>query len=416
MLKNSILKKNIFIFGTLILMVASLSFTKLELKAVDFPNINVSFDTADESVIVDGIPAGSSNGLIEYQLEGYLNYESERIETFCYAPNVRAYDVPDQMAYIFNWSGDKERFLPCTGEYKFTTYVTARYKDSQGKMIEESGPMTSISITLHKKDESTNWGPGLPNTTVESYDLGQIKGKDKTIKIEEAEYTWSISGKDIVNVPDNNLSLKITANPESFQNIGVDNYFGDTLALRMNIEHNGEFGFQAILDYKIGEQYAGKYANLFYVVGDGNFEYVGSTVVGENGVASFTFTHASDYVIAITEVEYTGQKLNVSLVDKSEEVQTDSTPSDSHEGSETEINKEETSEIKTEFDEEKTSEDFYIQDNSKSDMDSLQNQVAESQEQINEIASGENIVWIIISCIVLVIMIVVVNVLVKKKR
>ena len=395
------LKKNIYIYGTLILMVASLSFTKLELKAVDFPDINVSFDTADESVIVEDIPGSSADGLVEYQLEGYLNYESERIETFCYAPNVRAYDVADKMAYIFNWSGDKERFLPCKGEYKFTTYVTARYKDAQGKMVEESGPKTTISITLHKKDESTNWGPGLPNTTVEVYDLGQIKGKDKTIKIEEAEYTWSISGKDIVNVPENNLSLKITANPETFQNKGVDDYFGDTLALRMNIEHDGEFGFQAILDYKIGKQYAGKYANLFYVVGDGNFEYVGGAIVGENGVASFAFTHASDYVIAITDVEYTGQKLNVSSVDKSEEVQTDSTPSDSHEDSETEIDKEETSEIKTELDEEQTSEDLYTQDNSKSDVDSPQNQVT---------------VCIIISCIVLVIMIVVVNVLVKKKR
>ena len=77
----------------------------------DFPNINVSFDTADESVRVDGIPGSSSDGLVEYQLEGDLNYESERIETFCYAPNVRAYDVADKMAYIFNWSGDKELHL-----------------------------------------------------------------------------------------------------------------------------------------------------------------------------------------------------------------------------------------------------------------------------------------------------------------
>ena len=35
MLKNSIRKKNIYIFGTLILMMVSLTFTKLEVKAVD---------------------------------------------------------------------------------------------------------------------------------------------------------------------------------------------------------------------------------------------------------------------------------------------------------------------------------------------------------------------------------------------
>lgn len=61
--------------------------------------------------------------------------------------------------------------------------MTARYIDAQGNGVEEKGPKTTINITLHKKDESTNWGPGLPNTTVEDYDLGQIKGKDKTIKV-----------------------------------------------------------------------------------------------------------------------------------------------------------------------------------------------------------------------------------------
>ena len=99
------------------------------------------------------------------------------------------------------------------------------------------------------------------------------------------------------------------------------------MALKMNIEHNGEFGFQAILDYRVGEQYAGKYANLFYVVGDGSFEYIGGDIVEENGVASFLFSHASDYIIAITDVEYTGQKLNESITDKVEESQADNATS-----------------------------------------------------------------------------------------
>ena len=175
--------------------------------------------------------------------------------------------------------------------------------------MEEKGPKTTITISLHKQDESTNWGPGLPNTTVEDYDLGQIKGKDKTIKVEEPDYTWTIYGKDILTVPDGNISLKITPNPEGFQNTGVDAFFGNTELLKFNIEHNGEFGFRAILDYKLGEQYAGRYANLFYVVGDGSFEYMGHSIVTEEGIANFAFDHASDYILAILEEEYTGQPL-----------------------------------------------------------------------------------------------------------
>lgn len=33
-------------------------------------------------------------------------------------------------------------------------------------------------------------------------------------------------------------------------------------------------------------------------------------IVDENGMATFTFTHASDYILAITDEEYTGQELN----------------------------------------------------------------------------------------------------------
>ncbi len=309
MRNNKRLKKYIYNICALSLLLLSFFFLKLEAEAVSFPGINVTFDPTDESVIVDSIPANSPDGSVEYQLEGYLNYEKERINTFCYAPNVRPYDVPAKQAYIFNWGGDVEFLLPCTGDYKFTAYLTARYIDAQGNGVEEKGPKTTISITLHKKDESTNWGPGLPNTTVEDYDLGQIKGKDKTIKVEEPEYTWSIYGKDIVQVPDGNISLKITPNPEGFQDSGVEAFFGDTELIKFNIEHSGEFGFTATLDYKLGEQYVGKYANLFYVVGDGTFEYMGHSLVTEEGVGTFLFTHASDYVLAILEEEYTGQPL-----------------------------------------------------------------------------------------------------------
>lgn len=301
--------KSINTIVTLALLLVTILLPKLKAEAVNFPGINITFDTTDESVIVEGIPANSPDGSVEYQLEGYLNNEKERVETFCYAPNARPYDVPAKQAYVFNWGGDAEFLLPCSGEYKFTAYVTARYIDANGNGVEEKGPKTTITITLHKKDESTNWGPGLPNTTVEDYDLGQIKGKDKTIKVEEPDYTWTIYGKDIVTVPEGNISLKIISNPEGFSDTGVEDFFGDTEILKFNIEHSGEFGFRAVLDYKLGEQYAGKYANLFYVVGDGTFEYMGYAVVTEEGVGTFQFTHASDYILAILEEEYTGQPL-----------------------------------------------------------------------------------------------------------
>lgn len=206
-------------------------------------------------MIVSGVPAKDASGNTDYMLKGYLNYGSERIETFSYAPSAAPYDIPDKQAYIFNWK-DAEFLLPCSGEYQFTAYLVCGSMNG-----EETGPKTTITINLTKTDESTNWGPGLPNTTVESYDLGQMQGKDKTITIEEEGYTWTINGQDITNVPEENISLAITKNPDAFQSNGVEDFFGDTIASKFSIEHTGDFGFKATLDYSVGAEYTGQELN-----------------------------------------------------------------------------------------------------------------------------------------------------------
>ena len=310
MKKQRRLKKILLFFCSICLVVSTWIGQETKVHAVDFPSITVSFDPADESVIVEGVKDLTPDGPYNYSLEGYLNYQGERIETFCYGPRAKAYDIPEKMAYIFNWK-DIEFILPCSGEYKFTCYMTALYWDpNTQKEVKEKGPKTTIDITLHKVDESTNWGPGLPNTTVETYDLEQIQGKDKTLVIEEPDYSWNIYGKDIEKIPDANLSLKVVTNPEEFAYGGVPEFFGNTLIYKIGIEHDGEFGFTAMLRYNIGTEQIGRFAHLFYVVGDGTFEYLCSTLVDENGYALFPFSHASEYIIAVTDEEYTGQDLN----------------------------------------------------------------------------------------------------------
>lgn len=317
-------KKSFRILLVLAVLLASFLCSEKDVYATGFPTITVDFDPNDQSVIVSGIPSYDATGAIIYELHGYLNYGDTRVETFSYAPSAVPYHVPDKQAYIFNWS-DAEFLLPCSGDYKFTAYVVA-VKPSPSSVTEEKGPKTTIDITLTKKDESTNWGPGLPNTTVESYNLNQIKGSDKTIRIEELDYIWTINGTDIENVPEKNISLAIISNSENFPSQGVDEFFGDTAVAKLSIDHEGEFGFKATLDYLVGTQYAGKYASLFHAEGDGSFLFLESVLVAENGQASFTLLHASDYVIAITDVPYTGQELNPKPEETVTETETDVKP------------------------------------------------------------------------------------------
>lgn len=297
-----------FLLVSLAIILAGFLGIKTDVYAVSIPGITLSYDSTDQSVIVAGIPAYDSTGSVQYELNGYINYSDERIGTFCYAPSVAPHHIPEKQAYVFNWA-DTEFLLPCSGEYQFTAYVCAIYSNGNG-MVKEKGPSQTITITLTKKDESTNWGPGLPNTTVESYDLGQIQGKDKTILVEEDGYTWTINGSDIETVPEKNISLAITKDSNTFPMENIETFFGDTLVSKFTVDHSGNFGFSALLKYFVGNDYIGKYANLFYVNGDGTFDFIEGCLVDENGFASYIFTHASDYVIAITDAEYTGQELN----------------------------------------------------------------------------------------------------------
>ena len=321
MRKEKIMKSiTLYLLSVIILFTGFLG-TKIEAHAVTLPNFTLTFDGTDQSVILAGCPAYDSTGTVQFELNGYMNYQGERIETFCYAPSVYPHHIPEAQAYIFNWA-DTEFLLPCSGEYQFTAYVKAHYFAADGNAVTETGPKQTITFTLTKKDESTNWGPGLPNTTVETYDLEQIQGKDKTITIEEDGYTWTINGKDIETIPEQNLSLAITKNPDTLDAQSVSVFFGNTVASQFSIEYSGDFGFISILDYYLGPEYAGKHANLFYAKSDGTFEFMEDVLVDEAGFASYHFSHASDYVIAVTDVEYTGQELNPKPEEPVEETET----------------------------------------------------------------------------------------------
>ena len=309
MRKEKVIKfVSLYLLSFIIIFTGFLSM-KIEAHAVTLPNFSLTFDGTDQSVILAGCPAYDPTGTVQFELNGYLNYQDERVETFCYAPSVYPHHIPEAQAYIFNWA-DIEFILPCSGEYQFTAYVKAHYFAADGTAVTETGPKQTITISLTKKDESTNWGPGLQNTTVETYDLEQIQGKDKTITIEEDGYTWTINGKDIETIPEQNLSLAITKNPDTLDEQSVSVFFGNTVASQFSIEYSGDFGFISILDYYLGPEFTGKHANLFYAKSDGTFEFMEDVLVDEAGYASYYFSHASDYVIAVTDVEYTGQELN----------------------------------------------------------------------------------------------------------
>ncbi len=136
----------------------------------------------------------------------------------------------------------------------------------------------------------------VPNEILES-----IKGRDVNVSFDMDGYTWTINGKDVKasKLKDINLEVKFNTNviPEST----VKNLAGNNPVQQLSLTHNGNFGFEASLTMNAGEQYAGKYGNLFWYDKDKKMSYIGAGEILSTGEVSLTFSHASDYALVIAD-------------------------------------------------------------------------------------------------------------------
>jgi hypothetical protein len=69
---------------------------------------------------------------------------------------------------------------------------------------------------------------------------------------------------------------------------------------KKSLEHDGPFGFTAVMSIELKKEDAGCYANLFYYNRDENkMEFMSSGIISEDGTTNLEFVHASEYVIVV---------------------------------------------------------------------------------------------------------------------
>ena len=77
--------------------------------------------------------------------------------------------------------------------------------------------------------------------------------------------------------------------------------------LEITLAHQGEFGFEPVLNVALGKEYSGKYANLFYYDPETEtLEFICDAIIGPDGVASLRFEHASCYLIVVSDESMSG--------------------------------------------------------------------------------------------------------------
>ena len=140
------------------------------------------------------------------------------------------------------------------------------------------------------------------STDVPEETFALMKGKDITLVLDMGNgFSWEINGNDVDSPKNVNLSVT----PDADIPVKVINRLtGECYCASFTLEYSGEFGFIAKLSMGLGKENKGLYANLYYYLGDGEFEFIASAKVNSEGVAKLPLSHASDYVVIVDETDH----------------------------------------------------------------------------------------------------------------
>ena len=163
--------------------------------------------------------------------------------------------------------------------------------------------LDSVLSGLKDGDNLTIKSTSTDKTIVSSV-LSTIKGKDIDVIIEVADgISVSFNGKDI---PDSwsakDINFNMSFDTSNIPEENIEEFAGNQRKKLLSLDFDGAFGFNVNVKFHIGYLESGKTASLYYYNPETEaFELMASSKINGGGDAKFIFTHASDYVILISD-------------------------------------------------------------------------------------------------------------------
>ncbi|MBQ7793279.1 MAG: chitobiase/beta-hexosaminidase C-terminal domain-containing protein, partial [Clostridia bacterium] len=137
-------------------------------------------------------------------------------------------------------------------------------------------------------------------TELPKYITKEMKDRNIYLVLEmDNGFSWTINGLDVTNPKNVDMGVK-----KGTKNIPVDvinSITGESYTIQLSLEHNGDFGFTAVLTVDLGKKNNGLYANLFWYYEKGDELVIVDFDEIQNGKAELMFTHASDWAVVIDD-------------------------------------------------------------------------------------------------------------------
>ena len=199
-----------------------------------------------------------------------------------------------------------------------TVTVTIPAAKDGGTVVLRADKKINLDITVPGKDfqevidtidavgDTAKINVTMPDTTkVPAEVFNGMIGKDITITFKlNDNVSWIVNGKNIVSKLKDAIDLGVTIGKSSIPADKIKALAGDNKTIELSLAHDGAFGFDATLRINVGAENSGKYANLYYYnEKTGALEYVQALKVNADGTVDFKFSHASEYVIVLSNTD-----------------------------------------------------------------------------------------------------------------
>ena len=157
----------------------------------------------------------------------------------------------------------------------------------------QPGPMVA---TLNMKN----------NTVLYEETLAAVRGHDVEIVLQMSDQvSWTIQGNNILADEANGVDMGVLVNADVIpaEIMNQASKLSETgNVIELSLAHDGPLDFKPVLTVDTNKANAGRMATLFYFNPEsGELEFMDEVEISENGSISFTFEHASDYAVVISE-------------------------------------------------------------------------------------------------------------------
>lgn len=151
------------------------------------------------------------------------------------------------------------------------------------------------------------------STVIDKTTLQAMTGNDVDVILDMKTYSWRINGESVSSRVNTSINLGVNPSAASIDAAYMSRFSAFEDKSQIDLTYSGSFPFVGYLTVKApGTNPVGKYASLFYFnESTKEFEAMGYERVADDGTVTYRFTHASKYVMVVSNRILSVQDLSV---------------------------------------------------------------------------------------------------------